>query len=179
MAKAIYKRTNQSASGIAYALHLKWAARFQRRYLHSLEINQILRKSLCGVNEGKMCFSVSLPLRAIPAGMFPRCCRTRFRLCLFACLAAPSGRRAEPLLITGIGKTAIALEGPWQFHPGDNPAWSDPALDHSHWVYWNGRLSHAFATCIALRLFPGSCTVAFGQDDDITVLVLTAQPAQA
>jgi hypothetical protein len=27
----------------------------------------------------------------------------------------------------------VALEGQWRFHPGDNPAWANPALDDSQW----------------------------------------------
>ena len=28
---------------------------------------------------------------------------------------------------------AIALDGTWRFHPGDNPAWADPRLDDRNW----------------------------------------------
>jgi hypothetical protein len=40
--------------------------------------------------------------------------------------------------VDGLGKGAIALDGPWQFHLGDNPAWADPALDDSGWEQLDG-----------------------------------------
>ncbi len=41
--------------------------------------------------------------------------------------------QAPPLVITGIGKTTIPLDGPWQFHLGDSPAFASPQLDDSAW----------------------------------------------
>jgi hypothetical protein len=32
-----------------------------------------------------------------------------------------------------IGKSVVALNGPWKFHPGDDPQWSDPNFDDSSW----------------------------------------------
>jgi len=34
-----------------------------------------------------------------------------------------------PLTINGLGKGVAPLEGPWQFHLGDNPAWAAPGVD--------------------------------------------------
>jgi hypothetical protein len=32
-----------------------------------------------------------------------------------------------------LGRSAVDLNGPWKFHTGDNPAWSDPKFDDSSW----------------------------------------------
>jgi hypothetical protein len=75
---------------------------------------------------------------------------------------APAAARFAPqtLVLDGLGKGAAPLDGPWQFHPGDDPAWASPDYDDSQWV----------------RLTPeqaAQAAVNFGQDDDITVLTLT------
>jgi len=36
---------------------------------------------------------------------------------------------SAPLTINGLGKGVAPLEGPWQFHLGDNPAWAAPGVD--------------------------------------------------
>jgi hypothetical protein len=38
-----------------------------------------------------------------------------------------------PLIVDGLGKGTVPLNGPWQFHTGDNPAWVDPSFDDSNW----------------------------------------------
>lgn len=38
-----------------------------------------------------------------------------------------------PLVIDGLGKGTATLNGPWQFHIGDDPAWANPAFDSSDW----------------------------------------------
>jgi hypothetical protein len=49
-------------------------------------------------------------------------------------LAAQSARLApEPLHIDALGKGTAKLDGVWQFHVGDDPAWASPALDDSQW----------------------------------------------
>jgi Stage II sporulation protein E (SpoIIE) len=54
--------------------------------------------------------------------------------CAPACrAAAPLVRAAAPLVIEGVGRAAIPMDGPWQFHPGDDSAWSSPAFDDSSW----------------------------------------------
>jgi len=37
------------------------------------------------------------------------------------------------LVIESLGKGTFALNGPWQFHPGDDPAWARPNFDDSKW----------------------------------------------
>jgi diguanylate cyclase len=41
--------------------------------------------------------------------------------------------KAAPLAIEGLGRGTIALDGPWQFQLGDDPAWAAPAFDDSSW----------------------------------------------
>ncbi|HTZ60281.1 MAG TPA: PP2C family protein-serine/threonine phosphatase [Acidobacteriaceae bacterium] len=43
--------------------------------------------------------------------------------------AAPTA----PFTVEGLGKATVALDGDWQFRPGDNPAWASPTLDDSAW----------------------------------------------
>lgn len=62
--------------------------------------------------------------------------------CLFASIAvlapAQTGQAAPtPITIEGLGKGAVPLDGSWQFHLGDNPAWAQPGIDdrtgHDGW----------------------------------------------
>ena len=43
------------------------------------------------------------------------------------------GRPASPALPVAIGRSVIALDGPWKFRLGDDPRWADPAFDDSGW----------------------------------------------
>ena len=79
-----------------------------------------------------------------PCRMLPR--RLHF-LCLrglaLLAVATPSANalniegqsaKAAPILVAdGLGKGIVPLDGPWQFHLGDDMAWADPAFDDSHW----------------------------------------------
>jgi hypothetical protein len=38
-----------------------------------------------------------------------------------------------PIVIAGLGKGTVPLDGPWQFHTGDNSAWAAPGFDDSNW----------------------------------------------
>jgi diguanylate cyclase (GGDEF)-like protein len=40
---------------------------------------------------------------------------------------------ATPIVIEDLGKGTFTLDAPWQFHPGDDPAWASPAFDSSNW----------------------------------------------
>jgi len=76
-------------------------------------------------------------------------------------VAAP----VAPIAIEGLGKGTFTLNGPWQFHPGDNPAWASPAFDTSQWEQLNadepwGKQGHAHLTDFAwyrcsIALAPG------------------------
>jgi hypothetical protein len=52
----------------------------------------------------------------------------------FVVCAAASGAPPAPLVIHGPGEGTIALDGPWQFHPGDDPAWAAPGFDDAGWA---------------------------------------------
>ncbi|MGD0629362.1 MAG: SpoIIE family protein phosphatase [Terracidiphilus sp.] len=43
-----------------------------------------------------------------------------------------------PTVIDGLGKGLVRLNGPWQFHLGDNPDWAAPAFDDSGWEQLRG-----------------------------------------
>ncbi len=73
--------------------------------------------------------------------------RLRFpglQLLLLLLVAAPTLARAvespaasvigpRTLVLEGLGKGSAPLDGPWQFHTGDDPAWASPSYDDSHW----------------------------------------------
>jgi hypothetical protein len=59
-----------------------------------------------------------------------------------------------PIVIEGLGKGTFPLSGPWQFHPGDDPAWASPSFDSSHWEQLSadqpwGKQGHAHLTGFA------------------------------
>jgi hypothetical protein len=37
------------------------------------------------------------------------------------------------LVVEGLGRSTVALDGQWQFHLGDDPAWSSPVFDDTGW----------------------------------------------
>ena len=47
---------------------------------------------------------------------------------------AGSGQPSQTHVIEGLGKGAVQLDGAWEFHLGDNPAWASPTLDDSQWA---------------------------------------------
>ena len=51
--------------------------------------------------------------------------------------AEPQQTSTSSLKIEALGKGAAPLDGPWQFHLGDNPAWAQPGIDdatgHGGW----------------------------------------------
>ncbi len=75
--------------------------------------------------------------------MIPRTVRL-FLLIALVCLAAGSiaGRAQSSsktvwfvpvTTVDELGKGAVELKGPWQFHEGDDAAWADPSFDDSLW----------------------------------------------
>jgi hypothetical protein len=54
---------------------------------------------------------------------------------LFSLLVASSAAAAPvpTLLLPGLGKGALPVEGQWQFHTGDDSAWASPAFDDRAW----------------------------------------------
>lgn len=52
-------------------------------------------------------------------------------------VASPDGAQLRPgdvLIVRGLGRATVPLDGPWAFHPGDNSAWASPAFDDSMWA---------------------------------------------
>ena len=45
--------------------------------------------------------------------------------------AAP--KTSPTLVIQGVGKGAVPIDGSWQFHTGDDPRWGDASFDDSGW----------------------------------------------
>jgi hypothetical protein len=39
----------------------------------------------------------------------------------------------SPLVLDGLGRASLPVDGPWQFHEGDDLAWASPAYDDSAW----------------------------------------------
>ena len=72
-----------------------------------------------------------------------------------------------PVVIDALGKGTFALNGPWQFHPGDDYAWASPTFDDSNWEQltadrpW-GKQGHAHRTGFAWY----RCSVTFLQGAD-------------
>ena len=56
-----------------------------------------------------------------------------FVFLLFAFTLVAHAATPAPLNIEGLGKSTVALDGDWQFHLGDDPAWASPVLDDSGW----------------------------------------------
>jgi hypothetical protein len=59
---------------------------------------------------------------------------------LFFALTATTLYATEPLagsslVVEGLGRGTVALDGQWQFHLGDSPAWSSPTVDDSSWEH--------------------------------------------
>ncbi len=48
-------------------------------------------------------------------------------------LAALAATPPPPLNVVGLGRGTVALDGDWQFHLGDDPAWASPTLDDTGW----------------------------------------------
>jgi hypothetical protein len=53
--------------------------------------------------------------------------------CLLLFLLAPSLTLTGTPVSVSLGRSVADLNGPWKFHTGDDPAWSDPAFDDSGW----------------------------------------------
>ncbi len=67
---------------------------------------------------------------------------------------ASKSATVAPLVIEGLGKGTFTLNGPWQFHTGDDPAWASPTFDSSGWEQLSadqpwGKQGHADLTGFA------------------------------
>jgi hypothetical protein len=55
---------------------------------------------------------------------------------LTALLFGPNARAfSDPFVAPNPGSGSVLIEGNWQFHVGDDPAWSQPAFDDSAWEH--------------------------------------------
>jgi len=48
-------------------------------------------------------------------------------------LSAEQPLTGSPLVVEGLGRGTVALDGQWQFRPSDDPSWSSPTLDDAGW----------------------------------------------
>ncbi len=46
----------------------------------------------------------------------------------------PASAPDTPFFAEDLGRTYVAIDGAWAFHPGDNLAWAAPGLDDSQWT---------------------------------------------
>jgi hypothetical protein len=67
-------------------------------------------------------FSIALPALALLTLLTPA------RLTPAQVPTTPS-----PLVLEGLGKATVPIDGPWQFHTGDDRAWASPSFDDSTW----------------------------------------------
>jgi diguanylate cyclase (GGDEF)-like protein len=91
---------------------------------------------------------------------------------MYATQASAKSTATAPLVgtivIEGLGKGTFTLNGPWQFHPGDDPAWASPSFDSSGWEQltadqpW-GKQGHAHLTGFAWY----RCSIALNIAPDI------------
>jgi diguanylate cyclase (GGDEF)-like protein len=84
---------------------------------------------------------------------------------------------AAPLVIEGLGKGTFTLNGPWQFHSGDDPAWATPSFDSSDWEQLSadkpwGRQGHASLTGFAWYRCSIALTTAPGVPRQFSLLVV-------
>jgi diguanylate cyclase len=97
--------------------------------------------------------------------------------CVHATQASTKSATA-PLVIEALGKGTYTLSGPWQFHPGDNPAWASPTFDSSDWEQisadqpW-GKQGHAHLTGFAWYRSSVTLNQAPGTPQQFSLLVPT------
>jgi diguanylate cyclase len=56
-----------------------------------------------------------------------------FALAVLSSHAESAATKAAPIILEGLGLGAVPVNGPCQFHLGDNPAWAKPGFDDSGW----------------------------------------------
>ena len=71
--------------------------------------------------------------------------------------------------VEGLGLGAVPLDGPWQFHTGDNPEWASPSFDDSTWEpiqvtsSWGGQSHPGYTGYAWYRLHVQIHTIGGGQ----------------
>jgi uncharacterized membrane protein len=104
-------------------------------------------------------------------------------LFLFLAAASVAARAAAPtpppsgtLIIDALGKGAAPLDGPWQFHLGDDPAWANPSFDDSQWEQLSadkswGAQTHPAYTGFAWYRRSIQITPAAGAPPDMALII--------
>ena len=89
---------------------------------------------------------------------------------------ADTNSAAAPLVIEALGKGAVPLNGPWQFHTGDDLAWASPSFNSSQWQQlradqpW-GKQGHTHLTGFAWYRTSITLTAAPGIAQNFSLLV--------
>jgi hypothetical protein len=90
----------------------------------------------------------------------------------------PAAQASAPhsLVLDGLGKGAAPLDGPWQFHPGDDMAWANPTFNDSAWQQLSadkpwGQQGHANYADYAWYRRSLSITPAPGASSDVQLLI--------
>ncbi len=118
----------------------------------------------------------------MPSGYFPLRRTAAIVLLAFAAhwacatQAATKSAVAAPLMIETLGKGTFTLSGPWQFHPGDDPAWASPTFDSSDWEQLSagqpwGKQAHARLTGFAWYRCSVALMPAPGMPQELSLLV--------
>jgi diguanylate cyclase (GGDEF)-like protein len=96
--------------------------------------------------------------------------------------ASAKGAATAPVVVDGLGRATFTLNGPWQFHPGDDPAWARPTFDSSDWEQisadrpW-GRQGHARLTGVAWYRCSIALNRAPGVAQELSLLVPNVRDA--
>lgn len=70
------------------------------------------------------------PFFSAATGLVVPCLAMTFAACLSA---GAQTRESTPIVLNDLGRATVPLDGPWQFHTGDDPAWAAPDFDDSNW----------------------------------------------
>jgi hypothetical protein len=90
--------------------------------------------------------------------------------------AAPADASSRVLILDQLGKDPAPLDGPWQFHLGDDPAWASSAFNDSQWEQltadksW-GSQTHPAYTGYAWYRRHIEITPARGAEPDFALLI--------
>lgn len=90
--------------------------------------------------------------------------------------ASAKSAATRPLVVEASGEGTVTLDGPWQFHPGDDPAWASPTFDSSHWEQLNadqpwGEQGHTRLTGFAWYRCSVAVIQAPGMSQELSLLV--------
>lgn len=85
-------------------------------------------------------------------------------------------KSAAPLIVETLGKAIFPLNGPCQFHPGDDPAWASDSFDSSSWEQLSadqpwGMQGHAHLTGFAWYRCSVEINGTLGRSQEFSLLV--------